>query len=84
MSSRHRRSATCELLDFGAGRKLERNIAAMFIVDMSGSTRGWINEAEREARGYLPHVYGAVNDTVIDEVRTLPLKVPDIYRRLTT
>jgi len=64
--------------------KLERNIAVMFMVDMSGSTRGWINEAEREARGCLPHVYGAVNDTVIDEVCTLPLKVPDIYRRLTT
>ena len=27
----------------------ERNIAVMFMVDMSGSTRGWINEAEREA-----------------------------------
>ncbi len=30
-------------------RKLERNIAVMFMVDMSGSTKGWINEAEREA-----------------------------------
>ncbi len=29
--------------------KLERNIAVMFMVDMSGSTKGWINEAEREA-----------------------------------
>ena len=29
--------------------KEERNIAVMFMVDMSGSTRGWINEAEREA-----------------------------------
>lgn len=30
-------------------RKLERNIALMLMVDMSGSTKGWINEAEREA-----------------------------------
>jgi len=30
-------------------RKLERSIAVMFMVDMSGSTKGWINEAEREA-----------------------------------
>lgn len=27
----------------------ERNIAVMFMVDMSGSTKGWINQAEREA-----------------------------------
>lgn len=27
----------------------QRNIAVLFMVDMSGSTRGWINDAEREA-----------------------------------
>ena len=27
----------------------ERSLAAMFLVDMSGSTKGWVNEAEREA-----------------------------------
>jgi nitric oxide reductase NorD protein len=27
----------------------ERNIAVMLMVDMSGSTKGWVNEAEREA-----------------------------------
>ena len=30
-------------------RKLERNIAVMFMVDMSGSTLGWVNDAERES-----------------------------------
>ena len=39
---------------------------------------------DSEASDYLPHMYGAVNYTVIDEVRKLPLKVSDIYRRLTT
>jgi len=29
--------------------KEERNIAVMFMVDMSGSTKGWINDAERES-----------------------------------
>ena len=29
--------------------KEERNIAVIFMVDMSGSTKGWINDAEREA-----------------------------------
>ncbi len=39
---------------------------------------------DQEAREYLPHLYGAVNYTVIDEVGKLPFKVADIYRRLTT
>lgn len=39
---------------------------------------------DREAQAYLPHMYGASNYTVIDEVSKLPYKVADIYRRLTT
>lgn len=39
---------------------------------------------DSEAKDYLPHMYGAAAYTVIDEVRELPLKVSDIYRRLTT
>jgi len=38
---------------------------------------------DREARDYLPHLYGPVNWTLVDEVARLPLKVADIYRRLT-
>jgi nitric oxide reductase NorD protein len=30
-------------------RKLERNLAVLFMVDMSGSTKGWINEVSRES-----------------------------------
>ena len=33
---------------------------------------------------YLPRMYGAVSYTVVDDVTRLPLKVADIYRRLTT
>lgn len=29
--------------------RAERNIAVLFMVDMSGSTKGWINDAERES-----------------------------------
>jgi len=36
-----------------------------------------------EARDYLPHMYGAVNYTIISDVRKLPLKVAEVYRRLT-
>ncbi len=39
---------------------------------------------DEKARDYLPHLYGAVNYTVVDEVGKLPFKVADIYRRLTT
>ena len=39
---------------------------------------------DREARDYLPRMYGPAAFTVIDDVRQLPLKVADIYRRLTT
>ena len=39
---------------------------------------------DEEAREYLPHMYGAANYSVIDDVAQLPLKVSDIYRRLTT
>ena len=39
---------------------------------------------DEQARDYLPHLYGPAAYTVIDEVRMLPLKISDIYRRLTT
>ncbi len=39
---------------------------------------------DEKARDYLPHMYGAANYAVIDDVAQLPLKVSDIYRRLTT
>jgi nitric oxide reductase NorD protein len=39
---------------------------------------------DTEASDYLPHMYGHASFVVVDEVRKLPLKVADIYRRLTT
>ena len=38
---------------------------------------------DETARDYLPHMYGAVNWALVDDVRKLPLRVSDIYRRLT-
>jgi nitric oxide reductase NorD protein len=38
---------------------------------------------DTEARDYLPHMYGAVNWTLVEDVKRLPYKVSDIYRRLT-
>lgn len=39
---------------------------------------------DTEARIYLPRLYGTVNYIVIDKVQQLPLKIADIYRKLTT
>jgi nitric oxide reductase NorD protein len=39
---------------------------------------------DHEARAYLPHMYGAANWTMVDDVLRLPLKVAEIYRRITT
>ena len=39
---------------------------------------------DTEAVDYLPHMYGNTSYVVVDEVRKLPLKVADIYRKLTT
>jgi len=40
----------------------ERDIAALFLVDMSGSTQGWINEAERAALLLLCEAFEALGD----------------------
>jgi nitric oxide reductase NorD protein len=39
---------------------------------------------DREAQAYIPHMYGAVNYCFIDDVKRLPLRMPGIYRSLTT
>ena len=39
---------------------------------------------DREARDYLPHMYGSARYIILDDVRQLPFKVSDIYRRITS
>ncbi|MDD5393321.1 MAG: nitric oxide reductase activation protein [Thiothrix sp.] len=39
---------------------------------------------DKHGKDYLPHMYGHANWVEIDDVKKLPLKVADIYRRLTT
>jgi nitric oxide reductase NorD protein len=38
---------------------------------------------DKEAGTYLPHMYGEVNYTFIDDVWKLPARITDIYLRLT-
>lgn len=37
---------------------------------------------DREAKSYLPRMYGSVNYAVIDDVAKLPVKVAEVYRRV--
>ena len=39
---------------------------------------------DREARDSLPHMQGAARYIIVDDVRQLPFKATDIYRRITT
>ncbi|MEW6581363.1 MAG: VWA domain-containing protein [Actinomycetota bacterium] len=39
---------------------------------------------DREGADYLPHMYSDANFVIIDDVRTLPQRLPQLYRRLTT
>ncbi|MBI5559096.1 MAG: VWA domain-containing protein [Deltaproteobacteria bacterium] len=39
---------------------------------------------DREAQDYMGHMLGEINYTFIDDVRKLPLRVPEIYRMLTS
>ena len=39
---------------------------------------------DEEGPDYLPHMYGAANYTRVSDVTKLPLKVSDIYRKLTS
>jgi nitric oxide reductase NorD protein len=39
---------------------------------------------DKQAHSYMGHMYGEVNYIFVDEVRKLPLRLPEIYRVLTT
>jgi nitric oxide reductase NorD protein len=43
-------------------RKAGRNVAVMFMVDMSGSTKGWVNDAERESLILLCEAVATLGD----------------------
>lgn len=47
---------------FTRRRRNDRDLAVMFMIDMSGSTKGWINDAEREALVMLCEALEALGD----------------------
>ena len=44
-------------------RRTERSLAVMFMVDMSGSTKGWVNDAERESLVLLCEAIETLGDS---------------------
>jgi nitric oxide reductase NorD protein len=44
-------------------RRVERSLAVMFMVDMSGSTKGWVNDAERESLVLLCEAIETLGDS---------------------
>lgn len=46
--------------------------------------RSYCITIDRHGADYLAHMYGAARFTVLDDVKKLPLKIADIYRRLST
>jgi nitric oxide reductase NorD protein len=72
--------------DFGDGYRGEYGIE---------DTRQALREARRhgihpfcitideQARDYLPHMYGAASWILVDDVRRLPMRTAEVYRRLT-
>lgn len=39
---------------------------------------------DTQGKDYLPHMYGPASYTVLDDIASLPLKISDIYRKLTS
>jgi nitric oxide reductase NorD protein len=39
---------------------------------------------DKEAKDYISHMYGDVSYIILDDVKDLPRKLPEVYRRLTT
>lgn len=61
---------------------IEDTRRALFEAQRSG-IKPFCITIDHEAREYLPHLYGAANWALVDNVERLPVKVADIYRRLT-
>jgi nitric oxide reductase NorD protein len=57
-----RHGAEVPSLVYTRRRRAERDLAVMFMIDMSGSTKGWINDAEREALVMLCEALEALGD----------------------
>jgi nitric oxide reductase NorD protein len=70
-------------LEYRGEYGIEDTRQALYEARMAG-VHAFCITIDEEGPDYLPHMYGAANYAVIDEVAKLPLKVSDIYRKLTS
>jgi hypothetical protein len=70
-------------LEYRGEYGIEDTRQALFEVRRDG-IHAYCISIDREGRDYLPHMYGAANYTVLDDVAKLPTKVSDIYRKITS
>ncbi|MCG6984154.1 MAG: hypothetical protein LJE61_02980 [Thiocapsa sp.] len=77
---------------FQRRRKLERDLAVLFTLDIGGWTKGWINDVQRaslvllcealERLGDRYAILGFSGYRLVDSVPKLPDRVSDIVRRI--
>ena len=69
--------------DYRSEYGIEDTRQALFEARRSG-IHAFCITIDEAGQSYLPHMYGAANYTVINEVEKLPLKISDIYKKITT
>ncbi len=73
--------------DFGDGYRGEYGIEDTRQALLEARRRGvhpFCITIDEQARDYLPHMYGAASWVLVDDVRRLPVKTAEVYRRLTS
>jgi nitric oxide reductase NorD protein len=73
--------------DFGDGYRGEYGIEDTRQALLEARRRGvhpFCITIDEQARDYLPHMYGAASWILVDDVRRLPVKTAEVYRRLTS
>jgi len=68
---------------YRGGYGIEDTRQALFEARISGIHPFCIT-IDKEGAEYLPHMYGQANYVVLDDVAKLPLKISDIYRKITS
>jgi nitric oxide reductase NorD protein len=70
--------------DYGDARYAREDVREALIEAKTGGITPFCITIDRESEAELKDLYGDVGYTIIDDVLTLPERIPNIYRRLTT
>ena len=70
--------------DYGDARYAREDVREALIEAKTHGITPFCITIDRESESELKDLYGDVGYTIIDDVMTLPERLPNIYRRLTT